>query len=1193
MPKIQVNAVADPLAKFKLPLKTDFNWRRVNRRNPCPICSHTDWCEVSDDGLTVHCLRQPGDKEVNWRGGGWLHFLGVRFQVSGFSNQKTEERVALSTQQALASVEERAAAIEWLIEQLELSEQHREYLASEDMTETGWKLGYRTLPGAWASRRELLDGLENRFGREMVRGLGFVYERIAKAGGRYLEFAGVLREVEALIIPVRDLAGRPITLKARSVHPESGERLYRAMSAGNTALGASVGTPIHVARPEAVLPDLEGWAIITEGEKKADYAAMRLGVVTLGVQGVSNWRAGKLLPLLRELGVHTVVEAFDADRVETTRGKDNIERQARLLSEQCAAADLQVFGARWQLTQGKGLDDFLRNQPDQSAVQWPDLHRFKPASRSQNTAVNEQDDFQRRYGLSRERAGRIAGQFISLDPDTVTNTQHSALSTQHSALNNLQAAREELAQLFGSAFARHIASQGKEPSRVLLRTTTGTGKTTAAQNEIIRHLALGRPGRILYLTDTKQAYAGLFEPGGPLTAELQVGNIAIREGRTDKPGAYHCERQQECQELGANRQPASADICGSCPFGSPANYRRYATEYNLDPESLRHFECEKAGYLASVKRCKEAQVVIGPKAALLTASDELSEFDFIIIDEDCTAFLLERQTLARPQLAQWEEGRRRLEFEAMVNTENQNQTSNKNQNVGDDDEPQKDPAQLAAEHAPFDQLLNLVAAALSDFEAASQNLQPSAFSLQPSRSRFMTVLKARAAAVGADLAALVNECMALLPSRRFRRYQWEKPFKQAGRVVAPLRFARDLIEQLAAELDNPEGSDTRLWIERDSQGATLQVYLPRHNLLNILTGQTTTHQNHFKQPPTVFYLDATAGPVFRLAVPGVEEVEIKIPQPLYIIQTTNALYTARSLAQGNGLPKIGQAIESLAKRFECKDVAVFSRKSFNPDYAKAGEAALTINLPGVRFGHFERHNKGSNDYAGIEMLAIVGHYSQPLDELQALVEAFRNRHEAPPPQQLSSTWSLRAYQWHGSDGKGLARWCKAHPDPDIQAAIEHSARANILQTIGRGRAALRPSDKPLVVALFTSWPVAGLKIDELTEVSDILEVERITERQRAALEAGRKQANTARHAAAVERIATVKETLVANGEKFIAPGRLAQLAGVARSTLRRLGYGWQGRWIRLTEIREVLPLDIFISFKTSPAYRPPEYQPLN
>jgi len=50
------------------------NWHRVSRGEPCPICQHTDWCMVSNDGAVCICQRVESDKPTK-NSGGWVHRL--------------------------------------------------------------------------------------------------------------------------------------------------------------------------------------------------------------------------------------------------------------------------------------------------------------------------------------------------------------------------------------------------------------------------------------------------------------------------------------------------------------------------------------------------------------------------------------------------------------------------------------------------------------------------------------------------------------------------------------------------------------------------------------------------------------------------------------------------------------------------------------------------------------------------------------------------------------------------------------------------------------------------------------------------------------------------------------------------------------------------------------------------------------
>jgi hypothetical protein len=46
---------------------------RVNRKHPCAICKHTDWCTYSADGEIAMCMRVESDKRA--RNEAWIHRL--------------------------------------------------------------------------------------------------------------------------------------------------------------------------------------------------------------------------------------------------------------------------------------------------------------------------------------------------------------------------------------------------------------------------------------------------------------------------------------------------------------------------------------------------------------------------------------------------------------------------------------------------------------------------------------------------------------------------------------------------------------------------------------------------------------------------------------------------------------------------------------------------------------------------------------------------------------------------------------------------------------------------------------------------------------------------------------------------------------------------------------------------------------
>lgn len=84
------------------------------------------------------------------------------------------------------------------------------------------------------------------------------------------------------------------------------------------------------------------------------------------------------------------------------------------------------------------------------------------------------------------------------------------------------------------------------------------------------------------------------------------------------------------------------------------------------------------------------------------------------------------------------------------------------------------------------------------------------------------------------------------------------------------------------------------------------------------------------------------------------------------------------------------------------------------------------------------------------------------------------------------TEALLPYAWRDGGGVSRARWVRRHPDADVAALIDSERTAQVVQTIGRGRAALRSEeDVPLRVFLFAGHPIPGLPVHRLTTIREL------------------------------------------------------------------------------------------------------------
>jgi hypothetical protein len=163
------------------------------------------------------------------------------------------------------------------------------------------------------------------------------------------------------LVPVRDVRGRIEGFQIRRAEVKPDEPRYVWLSSSSKNDGASSGAPAHFRNPDRVRRTSQ--AIITEGALKADTAAHLLGDrhCVIALAGVGSFREDfgrwlrDLTPELRQ-----IVIAFDADAASNSAVQHQLER----LSETLRAAGLDVRELRWEQRRGKGIDDYLLNDPE-------------------------------------------------------------------------------------------------------------------------------------------------------------------------------------------------------------------------------------------------------------------------------------------------------------------------------------------------------------------------------------------------------------------------------------------------------------------------------------------------------------------------------------------------------------------------------------------------------------------------------------------------------------------------------------------------------------------------------------------------------------------------------------------------------------------------------------------------------------
>lgn len=323
------------------PTKT--NLSNVSTTQPCPICGHTDWCAVSDDGLKIICRRtQSGSIKIGEDASGIPYY--VHLTEAGrekYQSRIEQDRVALETIPP-ASREFTHQFFTDLLNNLSLFDNHRESLHKRGLNEAEInRLGYRSWPDIppW----KLAKSLREKYGDHILSIPGF-YLAESKKGKKYVN----LNYRPGFIIPSRDTEGFIQSLITRS---DTGTPKYIQLTSkkrGGYAPEYGCHFPLNNFSRETIR--------ITEGVLKSDIATSLSGIFTLGLQGLS-WKNS--LPILLSINPQKIIIAFDADSSKNIHVAVSLEKFIAALREQLPNSSicLEIWPIEW----GKGIDDVLLN----------------------------------------------------------------------------------------------------------------------------------------------------------------------------------------------------------------------------------------------------------------------------------------------------------------------------------------------------------------------------------------------------------------------------------------------------------------------------------------------------------------------------------------------------------------------------------------------------------------------------------------------------------------------------------------------------------------------------------------------------------------------------------------------------------------------------------------------------------------
>lgn len=946
--------------------------RKHSPRFPCPVCAGTDtYCLTFEDGWT-NCGRVESAKPG---GLGWFHWTGEGVPAPRQSWRDRLPPPAPPRATPAISPAMRDQVFGAWAEAAGLTPDDRQHLRrrgfSDDTIDAN---GYASHPAGRAPRRRIAETLLARFGAETMEQIPGFYYRAERGGDPAPTLAGA----PGILIPVRDPQRYIQAFQVRA-HTDDPKRRYTWVSSNPDDPdnprpgGTSSGSPLHVAYAGDEGPGAPVDAIfLTEGPLKGDYLAARQGVTTIALAGVASQQA--LPATISQLGARHVAIAFDAD-AETNRHV--------LPQRDKAAATLSALGCNVQL------------------VTWP----TSPGPDGTPTPKGVDDACQAGIPLAMSpypfpRRHRI----IEIPAETVPPRPPRALHTLDEARNAHQQAISDL-------IAR------ASPGVTCISSPPGSGKTHAVARAAASLRALRRwprvtdrkggerRARIVYLTQTKEQVAEF--------VALTGGQATAVEGRNPDPGhPWGCHRPLLIRRAGEGRHNPAAEVCRAC---------REEHEAAFGTGWLCH-------YLQSKSAAEGQDLVAAPLGSFLNASDEIEQFDIVIVDEGMTASLIERVILTPARADEWLNRMDVLAGEA---------SSHGRWGIND----------------PFRRLMNLLKLAIAQHDPMAHDWQPATAALST---------------IDAAFPALIAELAQIAPSKKSGHYDFERPVSGATEAEAlfPLRATRDLIAAFAAELERPAGADVRCWLTPKG----VQLVLPRQHLIDRLRRKT------------VINLDATPPPLLRWLFPDMQTVELPVPGALHVTQIKDTLATQDRLsgAENPLRDRLAAAIDAVTR--DADKPVIFGHKSLIESRHDAGPR-IAVSNPRVQLGWFDNQTRGLNRFSDTDCLVIVGRYSQPISDLRAQVQAVRWAEIPPAP--AASDEQLVPYLYRAPDGAGLARWTKSDPDPDVAAMTRWSEASTVIQAIGRGRAALRDASAPLRVFLFTNQPIAGVPIDRMTTLAEL------------------------------------------------------------------------------------------------------------